>query len=377
LAIAVGAASIVGAIAGYFSPEDSRPLPDTPDHAAAAGGVSPLVSSAFDTPAALANLPDVPGRMAVDTSGILWFVTFGTPTTLYSYDPETGELSVLELPDGDGTRLFSALRITPTGNILVADGYTITKVDPNSRAVSSTEFDLRPANFVQQTWEEGSWISDMVVGDDGTIYVTRMNMPVITVLNETLSVVREIPVPKEFGPVTAVEWAPSSLIISNGFGAPAIDSQVGQLWLDGAYTGLGISAERLIDGGPSGSIFGTGQGPGLKAAFGGEPAKEIVRLTDAILSEYVDNAVVSPDGSVLWASAAGAIYRIELSSGDFERYDLPAYDLPISAVTCPVEIQCESGVVATSVIAMAAGNSGEIFISSTPTNGIAVLKSGH
>lgn len=345
--------------------------------AAALGASSQVADGVVQWPGPLSGLPEAPSHLAVDDSGRLWFPVFTAPPRLYEFDPASGQLRYHELPSdgGIGTGLFSGFGRANNGHLVIAYGYLLVDFDPINGRARRYDLPVPPANFRKATLEEGSWVTDLSLGET-VAYLGRMNAASVTAVDLTTGVIREIPMPESFGPVLRLLAAPDGIYVSNIYGAVGIGRQMGLLRYDGKYEGLEGTATDFVLG-QGGIVYVSPMGDTPKELRGQQPSDLFTGDTSAI-SSGIDYLAADEKSGVLWLGSKGfgRVGRVDTASHAVKWYELPGYEVPVSLRDCLPDVPCDGTAAVTSVNGLAVAPDGALYFSTGIGNRIGIIRAG-
>lgn len=341
---------------------------------------------ALKFPAALANLPFSPAHLAVDqATGDVWFMefTYGEKNILHRYSERNDKLESFPVPASKGSELYSAIAVDARGHVISAEGFVVLDFDPAT--ASYKEYSLSTESpYETNIIGEGQFIADMAPGDDGRVYVSRLDVAAITELDLGSGNIREVAFPRDFGQADDIEvngdtlWMANTSDIESGPSA-----QIGRLDLaTGEFALVPGKTTALASG--AGLVYAVTWAPGAALAVAGDSGLSVVEgfATDesfsSSLSGPVGHIAVDPRSGAVWATAeyAGSIVRAAPSHGTLRTYRLPGYETMVFAhcpqglaTSCPASTE-----VKTRVRGLAAGPGGDLWFSDGTRNRIGVIR---
>jgi streptogramin lyase len=289
-------------------------------------------------PPALSSLPSQVADMAVDNSGALWFPVLeladdgaAQSNLLYKYDSTTGITRTIPLPGEVGSPFLGRIEMGRggrDGKVVVAWENTLVEVDPRSGDVHRLSLRTDVTKVVSHGQPPTTYIHDIAVDHEGTIWVTRDHYPYLIAIHADGSA-KEFPLPDGAGTpeLLAVDgagriWA--TLIRHRPFRdspqAPPVNAYRIALRFDPTSAQpevVSVGAWKIA--GQGGKVVAmTGEGAVLRLDVARSPPPTI---TDFGISSVEAQLAVGPQGDV-WYYGASLPGLVRERSGSLTAFDL-------------------------------------------------------
>jgi streptogramin lyase len=321
--------------------------------------------------------PFPPSHILAEDDGSLWFTVFSGSDSdhyLYRYDTHSGSLDSFALPNSPATGFFSEFRRAPGGGFLLAYGFLVIEVNTAGQVVRRFDLGETPDVVIDQgVVLEGTWVTGMTVGEDGRMYVSRMNNPEITVIDPATGETSSMPVPAGFGAVVQIEAAaPEGLYISNWLGGLSMEPATAYLSPGGELTLVAGPASAFVRG-ANGLVYAATL-DGSVVALDGESVRWVANLPPQAEGEKVYLAA-DVEGERIWfASRRGGVLGSVREGRGSLAHRLPFYVIPAEERECLIGDPCQDVVTFTQVDGLTVGPGGEVYFSDATLHRLGRLK---
>jgi Cu-Zn family superoxide dismutase len=247
---------------------------------------------------ALPGADTFPEGIATDADGTTAWVGSAATGAIFRIDLASGQAAVLSPGGTDGRTAALGLHLDPFGHLFVAGGATgtVAVIDP---ATGETIASLG----IPPVRDGGTFLNDVAVTADGTVYVTDSRRPVLFRAHATAEGVGDLEpwLDLSTGPIADADGFNLNGIAATADGTAlvAVQTNTGQLWrID---TATGAIQEIAVDG--------------LEATDGPTPPDATSSDAEAPLGAFPggDGVVVDGDALTVVQNAAGTLTRLTLS----------------------------------------------------------------
>ncbi len=306
-----GGTAIVSVLVILFATLVARtsPVPSAP-----AALSSP--SAAAATPAASANpvttfhLSAPVWAMTFDAKrSLLWFpfAPSATQNQLGALDPLTGKLSTWAIPVTDYDGVTTQIAVGDDGAIWVAENYTLVRLDPTLKSVTSSVLPYKAVGSVPGALSgptEGTGISSMTTQGDGVI-IGRFDVGGLTTIGPSLATTGYVPLPSALaGPTSLARGSDGALYLFSGAFSTGVLTVLNPDYSIRSTAPLNAASIRV-----DGSEIVTSGGPysGSRSA----PGQTVSKIQASIPLGPYSLAVPDPrGGQTLYSDLDGGLYRV-------------------------------------------------------------------
>ena len=300
LSFVVIAGIAAASLAGALSPARTPTLPN-----ARPAGATSTATAVVSHELARVSLPGPVYDLTYDAArNSMWFVhmALGSSSTLFEYSFSDGSLRPWMLPAADYNGFVSRVRLAPDGSVWLNQLYSIIRFDPASGSITQLDLPQEDEDAISSALSPdnpspGTWPSAITIEADGTVLISRHNVRSLVAVSPDDRVAARLPLPDGVvGPVDLADVEGTVYMASpDGIAAMSENGTAVLLTGPGAFH-LARNGSDVLGIGPTSVVIASKKAVSVLRTDGGS-AKDLGAL--------------SADSAFLWRRDLPAVQKVD------------------------------------------------------------------